>query len=112
MNKCMAPKYDRLASLNSMMAAAVEMASDIAGKSPVAVQGTKVNLNYAREHSVQDGLDFAVRLEAEIANSCHSDGARIFSSQAAWNSFSLQSGDVVKAAMAAMAKEKAEFSKL
>ena len=44
-----------------MMAAAIEMASDIAGKSPVAVQGTKVNLNYARDHSVQDGLEFVVR---------------------------------------------------
>ena len=29
-----------------------------------------------------------------------------------WNSFSMQSGDVVKAAMASMAKEKAEFDKL
>jgi len=75
---------------DSMMAAAIEMASDIAGKSPVAVQGTKVNLNYARDHSVQDGLEFV----------------------ATWNSFSLQSEDLMKAAMAAMTKEKAEFSKL
>ena len=55
------------------MAAAVEMASDIAGKSPVAVQGTKVNLNYVRDHSVQDGLDFVVRLEAEIVCDFHSN---------------------------------------
>ena len=43
------------------MAAAIEMASEIAEKSPVAVQGTKVNLNYARDHSVQDALEFVVR---------------------------------------------------
>ena len=43
-----------------MMAAAIEMASDIAEKSPVAVQGTKVNLNYARDHSVPDALEFVV----------------------------------------------------
>ena len=39
---------------------ALKMAEDIASKSPVAVQGSKVNLNYSRDHSVQDGLDFAV----------------------------------------------------
>ena len=42
------------------MDAAIEMASEIAEKSPVAVQGTKVNLNYARDHSVQDALEFVV----------------------------------------------------
>ena len=52
------------------MAAAIEMASEIAEKSPVAVQGTKVNLNYARDHSVQDALEFV----------------------AMWNSFSMQNG--------------------
>ena len=46
---------------DSLMAAAIEMASEIAEKSPVAVQGTKVNLNYARDHSVQDALEFVVR---------------------------------------------------
>jgi len=38
--------------------AAEEMAILIASKSPVAVVGTKVNLNYSRDHSVRDGLKF------------------------------------------------------
>ena len=32
----------------------------IASKSPVAVQGSKVNLNYSRDHSVDEALDYAV----------------------------------------------------
>lgn len=38
--------------------AAIECAKLIATKSPVAVQGTKVNLNYSRDHSEKDGLEF------------------------------------------------------
>ena len=44
------------------MAASLELAENIAAMSPVAIQGTKVNLNYARDHSVQEGLDFVVSL--------------------------------------------------
>ena len=36
---------------------AVALAAQIAGKSPVAVQGTKSNLVYSRDHTVQEGLD-------------------------------------------------------
>lgn len=36
------------------------MASLIASKSPIAVQGTKVNLVYARDHTVADGMDYVV----------------------------------------------------
>ena len=32
----------------------------IASKSPVAVQGSKVNLVYSRDHSVEEGLKFMV----------------------------------------------------
>lgn len=42
--------------------AALELAKEIAGKSPVAVQGTKTALNYSRNHSVRDGLDFMSNL--------------------------------------------------
>lgn len=35
----------------------LETAREIAGKSPLAVWGTKVAMNYARDHSVDDGLD-------------------------------------------------------
>lgn len=66
----------------TMMASALDLATSIASKSPVAVQGTKVNLVYAREHTVQEGLDNIAR----------------------WNSVMLQSGDIMKAMMAAMDK--------
>lgn len=33
----------------------LELAKDIASKSPVAVQGTKAVINYSRDHSVNDG---------------------------------------------------------
>lgn len=42
------------------MAGAMEMAAEIAGRSPVAVQGTKINLIYSRDHSVAEGLDYMV----------------------------------------------------
>jgi len=76
----------------SMMKSCVQMAEKIAEMSPVAVQGTKINLNYARDHSVQDGLDF-------IAH---------------WNMSMLQSEDLMKAAVALISKddEPPEFSKL
>lgn len=47
----------------AMMAGALEMAAEIAGRSPVAVQGTKVNLIYSRDHSVAQGLDYMVALK-------------------------------------------------
>ena len=40
--------------------AALSLAKVIASKSPVAVYGTKHNLLYARDHSVEDGLEYAV----------------------------------------------------
>merc|ERR1712098_608716 len=77
-------------SREEMLAKAVEMAASIATKSPVAVQGTKVNLVYSRDHSVREGLEYVGR----------------------WNMAMLQSEDVMKSAMAAMdrdSKEPPEF---
>ena len=55
----------------SLMSASFELAEHIAAMSPVAIQGTKVNLNYARDHSVQEGLDFVVSLySAHIIMCC------------------------------------------
>ena len=42
------------------MTAALNMAKTIASKSPVAVQGSKVILNYSRDHSVDEGLEYVV----------------------------------------------------
>lgn len=39
--------------------ASLAMASEIAKQSPVAVFGTKRNLVYARDHGVDDGLEYA-----------------------------------------------------
>ncbi|KAG7234905.1 hypothetical protein INR49_003642, partial [Caranx melampygus] len=77
----------------AMMAGALEMAEEIAGRSPVAVQGTKINLIYARDHSVAEGLDY----------------------MATWNMSMLQTQDVMKSAQAAMEKKSPKtitFSKL
>jgi delta(3,5)-delta(2,4)-dienoyl-CoA isomerase len=45
---------------DSLMAAAFKTASEIAAKSPIAVQGTKISLVYARDHSVPDALNQVV----------------------------------------------------
>ncbi|XP_071490561.1 delta(3,5)-Delta(2,4)-dienoyl-CoA isomerase, mitochondrial-like [Diadema antillarum] len=74
----------------AMLGGAMELAADIASKSPVAVQGTKVNLNYSRDHSIADSFDYA----------------------ATWNAARLQTNDIMKGVMASMTKSKAEFSKL
>lgn len=49
-----------------MMNAALKLAKVIASKSPVAIQGTKVALNFSRDHSVADGLNFMVSSVAFI----------------------------------------------
>lgn len=48
------------------MAGALEMAGEIAGRSPAAVQGTKINLIYSRDHSVAEGLDYMVRTPSSM----------------------------------------------
>ncbi|CAG2181893.1 unnamed protein product, partial [Oppiella nova] len=58
--------------------AALETAKKIAVQSPVAVQGTKIALNYSRNHSDRDGLEF-------MAN---------------WNMCMLQSDDLIQASTA------------
>ena len=64
----------------TLLKAALETASLIAGKSPVAIQGTKHNLNYSRDHSIEEGLSY----------------------MSTWNAAMLQSEDLRIAAMASM----------
>lgn len=66
-----------------MVEKAIELATEIAGKSPVAVQGTKIHMNYARDHTVQESLDY----------------------MACWNSAMLQTEDIMKSAEAFMMKK-------
>ena len=44
----------------SAESAGLDLAKVIASKSPVAVQGSKVNLNFSRDHPVDVALDYAV----------------------------------------------------
>ncbi|XP_056612533.1 delta(3,5)-Delta(2,4)-dienoyl-CoA isomerase, mitochondrial-like [Triplophysa dalaica] len=77
----------------TMMAGALEMAGEIASRSPVAVQGTKINLIFSRDHSVQESLNY----------------------MATWNMSMLQTHDLMKSAQTAMEKKSPKdiiFSKL
>ena len=47
---------------DSLVTAAVELACRIAKMSPVAVSGTKHNLNYSRDHTVRESLEYMVSL--------------------------------------------------
>ncbi|KAJ8681516.1 hypothetical protein QAD02_017308 [Eretmocerus hayati] len=49
----------------SLIDMAVDCAKKIAEKSPVAVQGSKLSLNYSREHSVEDGLNH-IRMRNQV----------------------------------------------
>jgi len=75
----------------SMLAAVLETAKLIASKSPVAVQGTKVNLNYSRDYPTHQALHF----------------------MAHYNMCMLQSEDLIKSVMGLMDKSNPpKFSKL
>jgi len=52
------------ASHEDMLAAVMETAREIAAKSPLAVAGSKVMINYARDHSVADALDYIATWQA------------------------------------------------
>ncbi|KAI1635138.1 ClpP/crotonase-like domain-containing protein [Biscogniauxia mediterranea] len=70
--------------------AAIEMATFIASKSPVAVQGTKELLNHARDNSVADSLRYT----------------------SVWNSAMVQSQDFKTAIQSGVKKTKPRFEKL
>ncbi len=46
------------ASHDDLIAGALEVAAEIASKSPLAIWGTKETVNYARDHSVADALNY------------------------------------------------------
>ncbi|KAK0395292.1 hypothetical protein QR680_001208 [Steinernema hermaphroditum] len=71
--------------------AALKLASNLAKKSPIAMQGTKINLNYSRDHSVKESLEYT----------------------ALWNQSQLLTEDIPKSVVAAMTKsEPPIFAKL
>ncbi|HLA36643.1 MAG TPA: crotonase/enoyl-CoA hydratase family protein [Rhodocyclaceae bacterium] len=65
----------------------MEIARTIAAKSPLAIRGSKEMINYARDHSVADGLNYV----------------------ATWNAAMLMSNDLMEAGQAAMFKRPAVF---
>merc|ERR1712187_174302 len=79
-----------LPSQDEALQEAKRIAAMIASNSPVAVVGTKKNLNFARDHTVKDSLDYVLT----------------------WNSAMIQTEDVAKAVGAALSKKKPAFSKL
>jgi enoyl-CoA hydratase len=68
----------------------MEMAAEIAAKSPLAIAGTKEMLNYARDHSIADGLNHI----------------------ATWQAAMIQTDDVARQMKANVAKTQAEFDDL
>ena len=72
------------------LSAAMELAVQIAAKSPVATLGVKSLLNYSRDHTVADSLQFAI----------------------VWNTAMLQGKDMVESMMAVMEKRAPVFDTL
>ncbi|CAM9763536.1 unnamed protein product [Pylaiella littoralis] len=66
-----------------LMDHAVKLGSQIAARSPVAMQGSKVNLNYGRDHTIAQALQH----------------------QALWSSVMLQTGDIPAAMMSAQKRK-------
>lgn len=66
----------------------MQLAREIAEKSPIAVRGTKEMIRYMRDHRVDDGLEYI----------------------ATWNAAMLQSADLRVAMTAQMSKQKPEFA--
>jgi enoyl-CoA hydratase len=52
----------------AMLKHVMGVAKDIAEKSPLAVHGSKVMINYARDHSIADGLDYIATWQAGMYN--------------------------------------------
>jgi enoyl-CoA hydratase len=72
---------------DDLLTAVMDIARTIAAKSPLAIRGTKEMLNYTRDHSVHDSLNYI----------------------ATWNAAMFLSDDTLEAAMAAQQKRRANF---
>lgn len=75
---------------DTMLDAVMNVAGEIASKSPMAVWGTKQTMHYTRDHSVADGLEF-------IAN---------------WNAAMFDTDDMAEAFTASLEKRAADFPDL
>ena len=77
-------------SQEEMMNAAKEMANEIAKKSPIAIYGLKALMNYSRDHTISDSLDF----------------------NALWSGAMLSQRDMEEAIKAFVEKREATFGKM
>ncbi len=75
-------------SQEALVAGVTSLAHEIAGKSPLAIRGTKEMLNYGRDHSVADGLNYV----------------------ATWNAAMLMSADLSEAMAAVREKRPPQFA--
>ncbi|TBU96022.1 crotonase/enoyl-CoA hydratase family protein [Stutzerimonas kirkiae] len=73
--------------LSELQEGVLQVAREIAAKSPLAIRGTKRMIRYMRDHRVDDGLDYV----------------------ATWNAAMLQSSDLPVAMAAHMSKKKPDF---
>ena len=72
----------------ALLAGVIEIAAQIAAKSPIAVAGTKQMISYMRDHSINDGLEYV----------------------ATWNAATLLSGDLKECMQAQMEKRAPQFA--
>jgi enoyl-CoA hydratase len=56
---------------DAMLAHAMDLAREIATKSPLAVTGSKRIINYARDHTIADGLDYIATWQAGMFSPPH-----------------------------------------
>ncbi|MFT3727594.1 MAG: crotonase/enoyl-CoA hydratase family protein [Terricaulis sp.] len=59
------------ATQEEMLAHVMDLAAEIAGKAPVAIAGSKRMINYARDHSIADGLDYIATWQAGMFSPPH-----------------------------------------
>jgi enoyl-CoA hydratase len=62
---------DVFATQDEMLGHVMELAREIAAKAPVAVAGSKRMINYARDHSIADGLDYIATWQAGMFSPPH-----------------------------------------
>jgi len=74
----------------ALLAGVMDIAREIAAKSPIATVGNKEMLNYARDHSIQDGLNYI----------------------ATWNAAMLSRADLGEAFMAKQEKRESKYADL
>ena len=60
-----------LATHEECVAHALATAKEIATKAPLAVTGSKVMINYARDHTIKDGLDYIAVWQTGMFSGAH-----------------------------------------